>query len=125
MKNRILLVGTVRNVETILPREYSQLKKVLTAFGELDTFLVESDSDDRTVSVLSQLANNDSRFKYVSLGMLDEKFPHRIERIRYCRNVYVEKIRASYSEKNWGYVVVADLDGMNKALSSSSFNLLN
>lgn len=120
MKNRILLVGTVRNVETILPREYSRLKKALSAFGDLDTFLVESDSSDRTVDVLSQIANNDSRFKYVSLGKLDEKYPHRIERIRYCRNAYVEKIRASYSEVFWKYVVVADLDGMNNALSSKS-----
>lgn len=121
MKHKILLVGTVRNVEKILPREYSRLKKVLITFGELDTFLVESDSSDCTTRVLSQIANEDSRFNFTSLGTLAAKHPNRIERIRHCRNVYVEEIRRLYSEKSWDYVVVADLDGMNNAFTHKSF----
>lgn len=121
MRNRILLVGTISNVETVLLKEYSQVKKVLDGFGEVDTFLVESDSSDSTTVVLGEIADAYSNFSFTSLGNLAEKYPHRIERIRYCRNVYVEEIRRLYSEKSWDYVVVADLDGMNNAFTHNSF----
>jgi hypothetical protein len=121
MKKRILLVGTVSNVESVLFKEYSRVRKVLSQFGEVDTFLVESDSTDSTIIVLSKIANSDSSFCFTSLGKLSDKYPHRIERIRYCRNAYVEEIRRLYFEKSWDYVVVADLDGMNRAFTRSSF----
>jgi hypothetical protein len=121
MKDEILLVGTVRNVERVLPGDYFQIKKVLSTFGNVETYLVESDSNDGTINVLSQIASSDDSFRFTSLGKLDEKYPNRIERIRYCRNIYVEEIRRGYSEARWKYVVVADLDRMNKAFTYNSF----
>jgi hypothetical protein len=49
----------------------------------------------------------------MSKGKLSEILPNRIERIAFCRNVYVDFIRNNYKKYLWGHVAVADLDGMN------------
>ena len=58
-------------------------------------------------------------FEYVSLGDLSKKIPDQYNRIRFCRNKYVSYIR-SIKKNKANYILVVDLDGMNKALNSKS-----
>ena len=123
---RVVLVGTISNVAGNLR---SDLIKVINALSTLDviqTFLVESDSNDATLSILEGLRKEIENFNFVSLGNLGLEIPDRIHRIRHCRNVYVQEIRNMLEMSDIDYVVVADLDGMNSRISSdaiqSSFN---
>lgn len=119
MKNiRFLLVGTVSNVETKISGDLRKILNSLKKIGSVDTFLVESDSNDRTINVLNELKIAYKSFEYESMGNLRQKIPNRIERIRFCRNRYVEYIRKNYKSKSWEFIVVADLDGMNSAINS-------
>jgi hypothetical protein len=59
-------------------------------------------------------------FDFVSLGTLKEKIPERISRIRYCRNIYVNRVRQILNERDLDFVVVADLDGMNARISAKA-----
>jgi hypothetical protein len=124
---RILIVGTVSNVASDFSSDYSQLLKAFSSYSSLDTFLVESDSTDSTLSVLNNHSASSDSFDFTSLGQLRESFPERISRIRECRNAYVKYIRENYAKVRWDYVVVADLDGVNRKLDlhgvESSFNL--
>jgi hypothetical protein len=116
----ILLVGTVSNVGENIERELNIVLQALARFQEVDVFLVESDSTDNTIEVLNRLKQNNSNFNYVSKGNLKELMPNRIERLTFCRNIYVAEIRLRKARNLPMYVAVADLDGMNYKLNKQS-----
>jgi hypothetical protein len=91
----------------------------LKEYGDIDIFLVESDSTDPTLQVLSRIEKT-RYLEFVSLGALEAQIPNRVDRIRHCRNIYVNFIRNS--EKKYDYIVVADMDGMNKGLNRKAFS---
>lgn len=122
--NSILLVGTVSNVEKKFGSDFCRVLKAISRFNKIDIFIVESDSTDSTLDVLEQLKLEIVNFKYISLGELKKSIPDRIERIRFCRNNYVDYIRDNFPSEKWDYVAVADLDGMNAAIKQSDINKL-
>jgi hypothetical protein len=115
----ILVVGTVRNVSKSIDKEVNNIFKSLEVYGVVDFFLVESDSTDSTLELLTEFQKKET-LKFQSLGILEESIPNRIDRIRYCRNIYVDFIRTS--EKKYDFIVVADMDGINKGLSRNAFS---
>ena len=123
---KILVVGTISNASEKFQRDFEAIKTALASFDEINFFFVESDSSDSTISILNENKSRDIHFDYVSLGTLRNNIPERIERIRFCRNRYVDEIRESFSKNPWEYVIVADLDGMNGAISETTIlNTLN
>lgn len=120
MVSKVILVGTISNAEKQVEKDFSRVYKSLHFFEKIYVFLVESDSSDSTIDVLNQLSKRIPNFNYVSLGELKTQIPNRIDRIRKCRNEYVDHIRNNFELNKWDYVVVADLDGMNSALKSDS-----
>ena len=121
--HRALVVGTARNaskhIEDDLLRVVNSLNEILPTIG----FVVESDSEDDTIAVLEKLSNIDSRIRYTTLGKLSTNFPNRILRLRHCRNAYIYEIRNNPEYKNCDLIVVADLDGINTKINSSSFEV--
>ena len=122
MNKKILLVGTVSNVAKTIEKELKIVLKALSIFDSVEVFLVESDSIDETLNKLNEIILKNSNIKYVSLGNLRSSIANRIERLRYCRNHYVEYIRVNNSIKNWDFVIVADLDGMNLKINAKSIS---
>jgi len=118
MNKKILLVGTVSNVAKTIEKELKVVLKALSVFDFVEVFLVESDSTDETVKVLKKIASNNNNFKFIAMGKLNDKYPHRIARIAYCRNIYVKYICDNNNFCKWDYVAVADLDGMNFKLKT-------
>lgn len=119
---KVLIVGTVSNVSRNLESEASRVYRALRRFKYISWFLVESDSSDNTSEILRKLKGKYVHFEYVELGDLKSIIPDRIERIRYCRNQYVNFIRAPLNGLVWDYVVIADLDGMNKKIDEKGVN---
>lgn len=117
----ILVTGTVSNVSKTIRQEIEKLKLALSDFKQIKFYLVESDSTDTTLKELEFLKLTVSNFDYISLGSLKSAIPDRLERIRFCRNKYIDFIRTN--EENCSpYILVADLDGMNTALTSRGVN---
>lgn len=116
----ILVVATIRNVEKTLISEINKCIRALNEFKNIQFYLVESDSTDKTHVILKQLKETLPNFFYSSLGILQQQIPDRLERIRYCRNFYIRYIRSLSKENMPTYVLVVDLDGMNSALTSKS-----
>ena len=102
-----------------IDKEVNNIFKSLEVYGVVDFFLVESDSTDSTLELLTEFQKKET-LKFQSLGILEESIPNRIDRIRYCRNIYVDFIRTS--EKKYDFIVVADMDGINKGLSRNAFS---
>jgi hypothetical protein len=117
MRHKILLVGIISNVASTIEKELRIVLSALSSFKEINIFLVESDSTDCTLEVLGKLQRLDPRIEVISKGHLSQQLPNRIQRIAYCREIYVEFIKMNYKNKKWEYVAVADLDGMNFKLS--------
>ena len=115
MSKKVLVVGAVRNCSTKLRKVVRRIEKELLAVGrEPEFFIVESDSDDGTVEQLMGLAKRKSNFRFVTLGILRLKIPERIQRIAFCRNVYLEELeRLNQTEGKFDHLVVADFDEVN------------
>lgn len=117
---KVLIVGTISNAEKNFMIDLRALKKALSSFEVVKFFLVESDSTHSAIKILTECQSQDDNFDFVSLGALKNSIPDRIERIRFCRNRYVEEIRRTHPNEQWDFVIVADMDGMNSAISESS-----
>lgn len=114
LKPKILVVGTCRNVSKTLQREVHRIKREFS-FCDIEFFIVESDSSDSTITQLSQLKDDQSlQFDFVSMGALSDKIANRVERITFCRNVYVNHFKA---QVDVDYVMVVDFDQRNYLLS--------
>ena len=118
--SKCLLVGTVSNVSKEVSRDLEAILASLSRFSDVSIFLVESDSSDATLEVLEAIKAKNRNFDYITLGLLRTRIPDRIERIRFCRNEYVRFIRELSLGKTPDYVIVADLDGMNRKITEQA-----
>jgi len=119
-RDRVLVVGLARNLEESLFGTIHKMLQIFSPLFETDFFVVESDSEEKMHSLLRELEAEIPNFSFKSLGNLREEIPDRVERIRYCRNIYVDHIRNQMAEQRWKYVVVSDLDGINTKLNTES-----
>jgi len=120
MKNKIdnfLIVGLVRNCGKSINADIRRLQSVFGEFKNVHWLLIESDSSDDSLLKLNELADNIVNFKFISLGDLRHNLPIRTQRIAFCRNKYLEELRANSFYESVDYVAMVDLDGINKALS--------
>ena len=115
--SRVLVTGLARDCGNHLAQEILRIEKhALEIFTAVDFFVVESDSIDNTEKVLLQINSKKRNVQYLSLGKLANKIPGRIDRLRYCRNHYVNFIRQNIAEDKPDFVMVVDLDIKNRAL---------
>lgn len=121
-KPKVIIVGLVRNCEFSVLKEYLRIISACSSLEIVESFFVESDSSDNSLSILQEMRKEFQNFHYVSLGNLISIIPHRIERLRFCRNEYVKYIREMSKLKSFDYVIVADMDGINSALTKHAIN---
>ncbi len=110
----IAVVGVTRNGSRRMLRQLEVLRKATRHFRRVHFLVVESDSDDHTVDLLRDYSARDPALRFISKGHLKDTLRKRTERIAYCRNVYLDEIRANPLYSSVAYVIVADLDGVCK-----------
>ena len=115
-----LIVGTIRNGSASIEEDLQVLLDSLNLVLPTVALVVESDSHDGTQQVLENLAARDSRINFISLGNMEPKIPDRIARLRYCRNIYVREIRDNPILASKELIIVADLDGINRKITSKA-----
>ena len=118
-ESSILIVGAARNCESWIARSLGEVRKAVRDFRTVQWLIVESDSDDGTASQLDGLAALDPAFRVLHLGKVRKRIQLRTERLAFCRNAYLNEIKNDERYRSVDYVLVADLDGMTGALSSS------
>lgn len=115
-----LVVGAVRNCGKHLSSDVKRIDAALSPFGSIKWLIVESDSDDDTLKILDNLANDHNNFGYISHGKLKESIPLRTERIAFCRNSYVDCVNKDPKYHQISHIIVADFDGINDHISADS-----
>lgn len=115
---KIIVVGVVRNCAMTLERDFNNFSSII---GSKNVFfvLIESDSSDGTVEILEKISKDNKNVIYESLGKLEFLIPSRLERLAYCRNRYLDRIRTE-PFADYDYVLVADFDGVNKQITKKS-----
>jgi len=107
---RMAVVGLARNASKTIRLEVSRFHKILSPIcDELSIFIVESDSSDATPFILSEIKADMENFDFRCLGNLDLTLPNRIDRLRFCRNVYVDYLRQFEKKPNLVFVVDFDI----------------
>ena len=115
---RLLVAGLARNVEAVLHQEVFRLETTTrTYYDEVDFHIVESDSSDHTGKTLELVSSKIRGFSFERLGNLQREIPDRINRLRYCRNRYIDFYRAS--RKPYSEVLVVDFDIQNRRFKPS------
>lgn len=113
----ILIAGPARNNADTLATEVGTLLNSVVGFKMSYCLVVESDSTDNTLSSLEDLKKLIPSFDYISLGQLAKKMPRRTERLALARNRILEEVRNNPKYASVDYVVMADLDGINRSIT--------
>lgn len=117
----LLVVGLARNCGKTIQADIKRLLAALGSFQNLHWLVIESDSQDDTVTALQVLEKEVRNFRYISLGNLRGTLPLRTQRIAHCRNRYLEELRNAAGYRDVDYIVAADLDGINTLLTADAF----
>jgi hypothetical protein len=116
--NEITIAGVARNCAKTLGGAVQSISNAFCIANTVKWIVVESDSDDETCRVLSDIQTSRADFKFHSLGKLRDAITARTERIAHCRNVYLQEFLFSPDYAGSGYLVVADLDDCNSLLTA-------
>lgn len=117
---KFLVVGLVRNCERNLKSDIYTFEQALKTAESVAFLLIESDSDDESLSVLHDFNQDKKNVSFISLGVLRDKYPVRTERIAFCRNRYLQEIKDNPIYNDIDYVIIADFDGINNKLTETS-----
>jgi hypothetical protein len=116
--NEITIAGVARNCAETLKQAVHSISNAFRIANTVKWIVVESDSNDETCRVLSDIQASRAAFQFRSLGNLRHLMPARTERIAHCRNIYLQEFLFSTDYARSEYLVVADLDDCNSLLTA-------
>jgi glycosyltransferase involved in cell wall biosynthesis len=116
--SNVLVCGTARNVASKIESFLEVCDGSFSGFNSLQYLICESFSTDRTVEELEELARKRSNFNWFTDSTIDINERLRTNRIASARNQIIKKVRTDYSTVD--YIVMADLDGVNRDLTQKS-----
>jgi len=120
---KVAVVGVVRNSATTIEADVERISASLAGFSGHYWFVVESDSEDRTVEKLISQQEKSKDFSFESLGDLRERIPSRIQRIAHCRDLALRMMWEScYIDDAVDFVLIVDLDGVNDIIDEASIS---
>lgn len=117
----LAVVGVARNCTRSLRRDVQRLGQAIRACGSVRFLIIESDSTDGTVAQLQALKTERAGFDFISLGEQRQAHPKRTDRIAHCRNAYLEALATDPGLAQVTHVLVADMDGVCRDLSTEGF----
>jgi glycosyltransferase involved in cell wall biosynthesis len=113
-ESNLAIVGTARNVANYIQRVHKVLCKATINFRSQTFFVVESYSEDSTVDVLRAIAAKNKNFSFASIES-EREMPQLSVRIAQARNTAADM---AFSYGPFDYVLVADLDNVNRNLTA-------
>jgi hypothetical protein len=102
----MIIVGCARDISQTWETVQKSLQLIFSSVPKYQCWIIESNSSDNTLDLLTRWAAEDSRRTVISLGNLIE--PSRTRRIAQCRNKYMELAEPYFSEHS--EILMVDLD---------------
>jgi hypothetical protein len=116
----ILVTGIVRNVASTIERDVFVIQRALSNFHTVKWFLVESDSEDKTVDQLSKISLTNKNFRFTSLGSIQNLALPRTVGMAKARNRYLQELREHPEYQSVDILAVSDFNGLNRKLTQDS-----
>ena len=109
--------GVARQCASDLSATLARVDELRQCFAESDVVLVTNNSTDGTATKLSQWSAATARAHVIYIDGLAGVMASRTDRLAMARNLYLYELwRAIESGRQYGVVVVVDLDGVNSGL---------
>jgi len=119
IKQKIVLASVAKDIEGTFFSDYKIVTEAFRDFEIVRWLIIESNSTDNSVSFLSDLARNQPFLEIISLGN-DNTQMIRTKSIAKARNRYLDECRKISEKEEVNYLVVVDLNGLNKKLNSKA-----
>lgn len=120
-KNKIAIVSIAKNIEFSFSRDFEIVTNSFADFNVLKWVIVESNSTDDSMEVLQKYSSEHS---FVHLKIIADKNPEkpRTFHLASARNECLDILKESKILDEVDYVVVYDLNNLNKSLTRESVN---
>ncbi len=115
----VVVVGIVKDISNTIQEDYKNLKAALSRFGEIQWFLVESNSTDDSRNALAKINSLDSNFRFKSISE-ENLETSRIPAMARARNIYLGELRTNSTYSKSDYVVVADFNNLNNLINTKA-----
>lgn len=119
-ESHVIILGAARNVAKTLERQVRIFDRAFAPFKMVSYVIVESDSTDETIAILSRLKHRKQNFHFISLGCIASELPLRTQRIAHARNAALDFCQATPVLAAADYGAVADWDGVNFRLTTKA-----
>ena len=121
LDKKVIFCATVSNEEKKLGIFFDLINRLGLLFKENYTILIESDSTDNTLNLISEKMKN-KKGEFHSFGNLKNKYKERSKRLEICRNKYLDIINKNKKLKKFDFMIVLDADNVNELLSPEVVN---
>ena len=113
--SKVVICGAARDVEKTILRFVSDMQLAFSNFREVHFVFCESFSKDETRITIQELTNFNSTIHMVDDFEVNKNENRRTVRIASARNAIKNYVTKNFSE--FDYVVMADLDGVNRNIT--------
>eukprot|EP00494_Astrolonche_serrata_P032012 UN32281 len=123
LNTRAVLCGTARNIEKLFTTIFPKLEEIGDLFQSYQIIIFESDSTDRTLSLLKGYKRMRETELMIRSDTLDDmvilhdtllpKLKFRTHRISHGRNEIIKYIENNKLYENYDYYINLDLDDVN------------
>jgi len=108
---RAVFVGLARDSAASLPAVLGNIERMAGLFKSAAFRFYENDSTDSTASDLAAWCARRANAELITLDGLSARYPQRTIRLAHIRDLYVEEVRARFSDHD--YLFVIDCDNSN------------
>lgn len=113
----ILVTGIVRNVASTIERDVISIENALGDFRSVMWFLVESDSEDTTLEQLKSLSSANDKFRFTTLGQIQNLGEPRTVGMAKARNRYLQELKENTEYQTVDILAISDFNGLNSKLA--------
>ena len=137
-KKKVVIAGMVRDVAKRLPEIKKKVERIAKVFKDYKILIVENDSKDGTREALLEWASSNPNVIILGCGynspdecnikIASQKTEghgvdrRRIEKMVYLRNIYLDEIKANYSD--YDYSIFWDMDMIGSVYLDGIYNTL-
>ena len=119
-KKNIVVASIARNIGDTFHSDFARICEAFSDFKILKWVIIESNSEDHSVNVLRNYSNNHDFLQIKSLIETNVSSESRTEKLARARNEYIEILNKIEQVNEVSYLVVLDLNNLNKKLDIDS-----
>ena len=120
INKKVIIASTIKNEEKNLEKHFKLIDNIIDKFKDYFLILVISDSKDNSENICKRYIKD--KKARILIKNFNQKY-NRIKKLEISRNCYLNFIKKKGEIRNFDFLIVMDVDGVNNLLSDKK--LLN